>query len=163
MIKVQEPNFKVERGDANSVFQGTFTFEPLEKGFGLTLGNSLRRVLLSAMPGLAISGVRIRGVLHEYSFIPGVKEDVLEILLNLKQVVLASVEDVDEPIQIVLSKAGAGVDATGTEGWLRPSGTAVISINCATAIIGGMNQPPASVQEVRLRILPCSDNITMFV
>ena len=59
MIKVQEPNFKVERGDA-SVFQGTFTFEPLEKGFGLTLGNSLRRVLLSAMPGLAISGVRIR-------------------------------------------------------------------------------------------------------
>ena len=113
MIKVQEPNFKVERGDVNNVFQGTFTFEPLEKGFGLTLGNSLRRVLLSAMPGLAISGVRIRGVLHEYSFIPGVKEDVLEILLNLKQVVLASVEEVDEPLQVVLSKAGAGVVTAG--------------------------------------------------
>jgi DNA-directed RNA polymerase subunit alpha len=113
VIKVQEPNFKVERGDVNSVYQGTFTFEPLEKGFGLTLGNSLRRVLLSAMPGFAISGVRIRGVLHEYSFIPGVKEDVLEIILNLKQVVLASIEESDEPLQITLSKSGVGVVTAG--------------------------------------------------
>jgi len=113
VIKVQEPNYKLERGEANSVHQGTFTFEPLEKGFGLTLGNSLRRVLLSAMPGIAISGVRIRGVLHEYSFIPGVKEDVLEILLNLKQVVLAALEEINDPFQVVLIKGGAGVVTAG--------------------------------------------------
>jgi len=103
----------MDRGEINDAFKGKFVFEPLEKGFGLTLGNSLRRVLLSAMPGMAISGVRIRGVLHEYTFIPGVKEDVLEILLNLKRVVLASLEDSDEPIRLTLTKSGTGPVTAG--------------------------------------------------
>ncbi|MDP1136617.1 DNA-directed RNA polymerase subunit alpha, partial [Klebsiella pneumoniae] len=65
------------------------TLEPLERGFGHTLGNALRRILLSSMPGCAISEVEIEGVLHEYSSIEGVQEDVIEILLNLKGVAIA--------------------------------------------------------------------------
>jgi DNA-directed RNA polymerase subunit alpha len=117
MIKVQEPKYKVERSGDNTPYQGCFVFEPLERGFGLTLGNSLRRVLLSAMPGIAISGVRIRGVLHEYSFIEGIQEDVLEVLLNLKQIVLSSYEDIEEPLTLTLAKKGVGpvtgADITG--------------------------------------------------
>ncbi len=117
MIKVQEPKYKVERAGGNTPYQGCFVFEPLERGFGLTLGNSLRRVLLSAMPGIAISGVRIQGVLHEYSYIEGIQEDVLEILLNLKQVVLSSFEDIEEPLMLKLAKKGVGpvtgADITG--------------------------------------------------
>ena len=63
---------------------GRFVVEPLERGFGHTLGNSLRRVLLSSLPGVAVSSVHIEGVQHEFSTIPGVKEDVTEIILNLK-------------------------------------------------------------------------------
>ena len=63
---------------------GKFVVEPLERGYGTTLGNSLRRILLSSLPGAAVSNVKIDGVLHEFSVIPGVKEDVTEIILNLK-------------------------------------------------------------------------------
>jgi DNA-directed RNA polymerase subunit alpha len=72
--------------DSHTPFYGKFVCEPLERGFGITLGNSLRRVLLSSLPGCAITGVRIEGVLHEFSTIPGVKEDVTDVILNLKQV-----------------------------------------------------------------------------
>ena len=65
---------------------GRFFAEPLERGYGITVGNALRRVLLSSLPGYAITAVRIKGVLHEFSTIPGVKEDVTDILLNLKEV-----------------------------------------------------------------------------
>src|ERR1700721_993627 len=65
---------------------GRFFAEPLERGYGITIGNALRRVLLSSLPGFAITGVRINGVLHEFSTIPGVKEDVTDIVLNLKEV-----------------------------------------------------------------------------
>ncbi|HET9706854.1 MAG TPA: DNA-directed RNA polymerase subunit alpha, partial [Gemmatimonadales bacterium] len=71
---------------ANSDRYGRFTLEPLERGFGTTLGNALRRVLLSSLQGAAITSVRIEGVLHEFSTLPGVIEDVTEIVLNLKQV-----------------------------------------------------------------------------
>jgi DNA-directed RNA polymerase subunit alpha len=67
-------------------FHGFFTFKPLEKGYGVTIGNALRRILLSSLEGYAISGIRIPGVLHEFSTIEGVVEDVAEIVLNLKQV-----------------------------------------------------------------------------
>ena len=69
-----------------SPFHAKITLEPLERGFGHTLGNTLRRILLSSMPGAAIVEVKIDGVLHEYGAIPGVQEDVVEILLNLKGV-----------------------------------------------------------------------------
>src|SRR5579864_3632218 len=72
--------------EAISPFHAKITLEPLERGFGHTLGNTLRRILLSSMPGAAIVEVKIDGVLHEYSAIPGVQEDVVEILLNLKNV-----------------------------------------------------------------------------
>ncbi|MCK5421890.1 MAG: DNA-directed RNA polymerase subunit alpha, partial [Deltaproteobacteria bacterium] len=65
---------------------GKFTAEPLERGFGITIGNSLRRILLSSIQGSAITSVRIKGILHEFSTIPGIKEDVTDIILNLKEI-----------------------------------------------------------------------------
>jgi DNA-directed RNA polymerase subunit alpha len=81
-----------------------FTFEPLEPGFGYTLGNSLRRTLLSSIPGASVTSVRIDGVLHEFSTVPGVKEDVTEFLLNLKSLVVSS--EFDEPVVAYLRKQG---------------------------------------------------------
>jgi len=85
---------------------GKLIVEPLEKGFGITLGNSLRRVLLSSIPGAAVTAVKIEGVLHEYSTIPGVKEDVTEIILNIKELQLKSYTD--EPVDIHLDAQGPG-------------------------------------------------------
>lgn len=84
-----------------------FVIEPLEPGFGYTLGNSFRRTLLSNIPGAAITNVRLEGVSHEFSTVPGVKEDVTEILLNLKEVVVSSEED--DPVTMYLRKQGPGV------------------------------------------------------
>jgi DNA-directed RNA polymerase subunit alpha len=85
MIEIERP--KIECVELTEEY-GRFVVEPLERGFGITLGNSLRRVLLSSLPGVAVSSVRIDGVLHEFSTIEGVKEDVTEIILNLKELVL---------------------------------------------------------------------------
>ena len=83
MIEIEKPRIeRVEIGENNRY--GKFVVEPLERGFGQTLGNSLRRVLLNSLPGVAVTSVRIEGVQHEFSTIPGVKEDVAEIILNLK-------------------------------------------------------------------------------
>lgn len=83
-----------------------FVIEPLEPGFGYTLGNSLRRTLLSSIPGAAVTSIRIDGVLHEFTTVPGVKEDVTEIILNLKSLVVSSEED--EPVTMYLRKQGPG-------------------------------------------------------
>jgi DNA-directed RNA polymerase subunit alpha len=83
-----------------------FTIEPLEPGFGYTLGNSLRRTLLSSIPGAAVTSIRLDGVLHEFSTIAGVKEDVTEMILNIKQLVVSS--EHDEPVVAYLSRQGAG-------------------------------------------------------
>jgi len=83
-----------------------FTIEPLEPGFGYTLGNSLRRTLLSSIPGAAVTSIRVDGVLHEFSTIPGVKEDVTEIILNVKGLVVSS--EHDEPVTMYLRKQGPG-------------------------------------------------------
>ena len=83
-----------------------FVIEPLEPGFGYTLGNSLRRTLLSSIPGASLTSIRIDGVLHEFSTIPGVKEDVTEIILNLKSLVVSS--ENDEPVVMYLRKTGSG-------------------------------------------------------
>ena len=88
-----------------------FTIEPLEPGFGYTLGNSLRRTLLSSIPGAAVTSVRISGALHEFTTLPGVQEDVTEILLNIKGIVLTS--EYDEPVVMYLRKSGKG-EALGT-------------------------------------------------
>ena len=83
-----------------------FVIEPLEPGFGYTLGNSLRRTLLSSIPGAAVTSIRIEGVLHEFTTIPGIKEDVSDIILNIKSLVISS--DSDEPVTMYLNREGAG-------------------------------------------------------
>jgi DNA-directed RNA polymerase subunit alpha len=83
-------------------FQGLFEFKPLERGYGVTIGNALRRILLSSLEGYAITGIKIPGVLHEFSTIPGVVEDVTEIILNLKMVRFKKVSDLNES-KIVVS------------------------------------------------------------
>ncbi|NLL62664.1 MAG: DNA-directed RNA polymerase subunit alpha [Ruminococcaceae bacterium] len=86
MVSFEEPRIECLNLEGNTY--GKFTLEPLERGFGTTIGNSLRRVLLSYIPGYAITSVKFDGVLHEFSTIPGVKEDVTDIVLNLKSVIL---------------------------------------------------------------------------
>ena len=87
--------------------QGTFTIEPLDKGFGYTYGNSLRRVLLSSLKGAAITSVRIEGVAHEFSSISGIKEDVTDIILNLKEIVVRMHTDADV-VEVPLVATGPG-------------------------------------------------------
>jgi DNA-directed RNA polymerase subunit alpha len=100
----QVPRISADKVDDN---QGTFTVEPLDKGFGYTFGNSLRRVLLSSLGGAAITSVRIEGVSHEFSSVPGVKEDVTDIVLNLKDVVVRMHTDADE-VEAPLVATGPG-------------------------------------------------------
>jgi DNA-directed RNA polymerase subunit alpha len=100
----QVPKISKEDVDEN---RGTFTIEPLDKGFGYTFGNSLRRVLLSSLGGAAIKSVRIEGVAHEFSTVPGVKEDVTDIVLNLKDIVVRMHTDADE-VEAPLVATGPG-------------------------------------------------------
>ncbi len=103
MLEIEFPKIERTEGDDRT---GKFVVEPLPAGYGTTLGNSLRRVLLSSLPGAAITSVRIRGVAHEFSTIPGVNEDVVQIVLNLKRVRLKSFAN--EPITLTLEKEGPG-------------------------------------------------------
>ena len=103
MLIAQRP---VLSEDVVSESRSRFVIEPLEPGFGYTLGNSLRRTLLSSIPGAAVTSIRVDGVLHEFSTIPGVKEDVTEIILNVKGIVVSS--EHDEPVVMYLRKQGAG-------------------------------------------------------
>jgi DNA-directed RNA polymerase subunit alpha len=100
----QVPRITSEKVDDR---RGTFTIEPLDKGFGYTFGNSLRRVLLSSLGGAAITSVRIEGVAHEFSTVPGVKEDVTDIVLNLKDLVVRMHTDADE-VEAPLVATGPG-------------------------------------------------------
>ena len=103
LVELEYP--KIERIEGDERY-AKFACEPLPPGYGTTLGNSLRRVLLSSLPGAAITAARIRGVSHEFSTIPGVKEDVVEIVLNLKNVRLRSFAN--EPVTLTLEKTGPG-------------------------------------------------------
>src|SRR3989440_10337099 len=109
MLIAQRPSLAEEQVDE---IRSRFAIEPLEPGFGYTIGNSLRRTLLSSIPGPAISSIRIDGVLHEFSTIPKVTEDVTDIILNLKGLVLRS--EVDEPATIYL-KAKGPADVTAAD------------------------------------------------
>jgi DNA-directed RNA polymerase subunit alpha len=112
MIEIQKPKITPEENDSNS--SARFVVEPLERGFGITVGNALRRVLLSALPGAAATGIKINGVSHAMSTIPGVREDVSEIILNIKGLCLkAHSDDNDFKAVMVLAKRGAGVVTAG--------------------------------------------------
>ena len=87
---------------------GRFVVEPLERGYGITLGNSLRRIMLSSLPGAAVSQVKIEGVLHEFSSIPGVKEDVTEINLNMKGLAIKNTSEGNEPKIAYIDVEGEG-------------------------------------------------------
>ncbi len=112
MIEIDKPNIEiVELSTQGSRSVGKFVVEPLERGFGTTLGNSMRRVLLSSLPGYAITSVKIDGVLHEFSTIPHVKEDVTEIVLNLKGVIL-KIHD-ENPKTLYIEASGEGEITAG--------------------------------------------------
>ncbi len=104
MLEFQTPQISAENVEDN---HGTFTIEPLDRGFGYTFGNSLRRVLLSSLAGAAVTSVRIEGVAHEFSTISGVKEDVTDIVLNLKEIVCRMHTDASE-IEAPLIATGPG-------------------------------------------------------
>jgi len=105
-IEVIKPDKLEIEEDSHTPFYGKFICKPLEKGFGITIGNALRRVLLSSIPGAAIVSVKIDGVFHEFSTIPGVLEDVTEIILNLKQVRLKLYSE--SPCTVRIEKEGEG-------------------------------------------------------
>jgi DNA-directed RNA polymerase subunit alpha len=105
MMDFEKPKIEIVELSEDGCY-GKFVLEPLERGFGTTMGNSLRRVLLSSLPGTAVTTVKVDGVLHEFSTIPGVKEDLVEIILNLKE--LSIKMQGDEPKIITINAHGAG-------------------------------------------------------
>jgi DNA-directed RNA polymerase subunit alpha len=108
VLIAQRPTLSEESVDD---FRSRFVIEPLEPGFGYTLGNSLRRTLLSSIPGASVTSIKVDTVLHEFSTIEGVKEDVTEVILNLKGLVVSS--EHDEPVTMYLRKSGAGEVTAG--------------------------------------------------
>src|SRR6201992_2638957 len=103
MLISQRPTLSEESLAEN---RSKFVIEPLEPGFGYTLGNSLRRTLLSSIPGAAVTSIKVDGVLHEFTTIPGVKEDVVELVMNVKELCVSS--EHDEPVSMYLRKQGPG-------------------------------------------------------
>ena len=129
LTEFQLPRISSEDADDTG---GTFVIEPLDKGFGYTFGNSLRRVLLSSLGGAAIKSVRIEGVAHEFSTIPGVKEDVTDLVLNLKDIVIRMHTDADE-VEVPLVVTGPGkVSAKDID---LPAGVEVLNQNAPIATL----------------------------
>lgn len=110
MIEIEKPRIEIVEIAENNTY-GKFSLEPLERGYGTTLGNSLRRIMLSSLPGVAVTSVKIEGVLHEFSTIPGVKEDVIEIILNLKN--LSANMHVNEVKTLYIQEQGEKVVTAG--------------------------------------------------
>lgn len=137
MLIAQRPTLTEEKTD--SEYRSKFVIEPLEPGFGYTLGNSLRRTLLSSIPGAAVTSIRIDNTLHEFSTIEGVKEDVTEIILNIKSLVVSS--DNDEPVVAYLRKSGAG-EVTAAD-ITAPAG---VEIHNPELVIATINDKAASFE-----------------
>ena len=108
MFDFERPNIEVAEISEDKKY-GRFVVEPLERGYGITLGNSLRRIMLSSLPGVAVSQVKIEGVLHEFSSIPGVKEDVTEIIMNIKSLAIRDNSETNEPKTAYIEFEGEGV------------------------------------------------------
>ena len=108
MFDFEKPNIEIVEVSEDKKY-GRFVVEPLERGYGTTLGNSLRRIMLSSLPGAAVSQVKIEGVLHEFSSIPGVKEDVTEIIMNIKNLAIRNNSTSDDPKTAYIEFEGEGV------------------------------------------------------
>ena len=108
MFEFEKPRIEIAEISEDNRY-GRFVVEPLERGYGTTLGNSLRRIMLSSLPGSAVSYVKIKGVLHEFSSIPGVKEDVTEIIMNIKELAIKNNSSSNEPKQAYIEYIGEGV------------------------------------------------------
>lgn len=109
MFDFEKPNIEIAEISEDKRY-GKFVVEPLERGYGTTLGNSLRRIMLSSLPGSAVSQVKIDGVLHEFSSISGVKEDVTEIIMNIKSLAIKNNSDTNEPKTAYIEFEGEGVN-----------------------------------------------------
>ena len=108
MFDFERPSIETTEMSDDSKF-GRFVVEPLERGYGLTLGNSLRRIMLSSLPGAAVSQIKIDGVQHEFSTIPGVKEDVTDIIMNIKSLAIKNSSESDEPKTAYIEYEGEGI------------------------------------------------------
>ena len=108
MIEIEKPRIDTAELTPDGTY-GKFVMEPLERGYGITLGNSLRRIMLSSLPGSAVSQVKVEGVLHEFSSIPGVTEDVTEIIMNIKNLAIKNNSESNEPKIAVIDFEGEGV------------------------------------------------------
>jgi DNA-directed RNA polymerase subunit alpha len=108
MFDFEKPRIEIAEISEDKRY-GRFVVEPLERGYGTTLGNSLRRIMLSSLPGAAVSQIKIEGVLHEFSSIPGVKEDVTEIIMNIKSLAIRNNSSSNDPKTAILEFEGEGV------------------------------------------------------
>ena len=108
MFDFERPNIEVAEISEDKKY-GRFVVEPLERGYGITLGNSLRRIMLSSLPGAAVSQVKIEGVLHEFSSVPGVKEDVTEIIMNIKSLAIQNNSETNEAKTAYIEYEGEGI------------------------------------------------------
>ncbi len=108
MFDFERPNIEVTEISEDKKY-GKFVVEPLERGYGITLGNSLRRIMLSSLPGAAVSQIKIEGVLHEFSSIPGVKEDVTEIVMNIKSLAIKNNSETNEAKTAYIEYEGEGI------------------------------------------------------
>ncbi len=135
---MNEPTFKIKT-EVDKPDYGLFIIEPLEQGYGQTLGNSLRRVLLTSLPGAAVTSIKITGVQHQFASVPGLKEDVVELLLNLKKVRLAIPSD--EPVTLTLSKKGPGAVTAGDIE--APAGVSVVT---PEVVLGTLADKKASLE-----------------
>ncbi|NLO09384.1 MAG: DNA-directed RNA polymerase subunit alpha [Clostridiales bacterium] len=112
MFDFEKPKIEIAEISEDKKF-GRFVVEPLERGYGTTLGNSLRRIMLSSLPGTAVSQIKIDGVVHEFSVIPGVKEDVTEIIMNIKNLAIKNTSDANEPKVAYIEQEGEVVVTAG--------------------------------------------------
>ena len=112
MFDFEKPRIEIAEISEDKMF-GRFVVEPLERGYGTTLGNSLRRIMLSSLPGAAVSQIKIDGVVHEFSVIPGVKEDVTEIIMNIKNLAIKNTSDTNEPKVAYIEQEGEVVVTAG--------------------------------------------------
>ncbi|MBP3320072.1 MAG: DNA-directed RNA polymerase subunit alpha [Clostridia bacterium] len=131
MIEIEKPRIRVEDVSEDGTY-GKFVVEPLERGFGNTLGNSLRRILLSSLPGVAAKSIKIDGVLHEFSTIPGVKEDVTEIILNVKNILAKLYCDEEKTVRLY-AKGPCDVTCKHIE---HDSDVEIINPDCHIASLG---------------------------